>query len=95
MEREREIRAFNPEEFFVITAHTKTPKKDALALTCEEEPRTKKRADEIVDEGKAHGWKVAEVKETEQKRVPRPPFTTSTLQQVASTRLGFHFRFEF
>ena len=30
-----------------------------------------------------------DVKETEAKRVPRPPFTTSTLQQVASTRLGF------
>ncbi len=89
MEREREIRAFVPEEYFVITAHTTTPKKEALALTCEEEPKTKKRADDIVGEGNVHSWKVSEVKETEQRRAARPPFTTSTLQQVASTRLGF------
>ncbi len=89
MEREREIRAFNSEQYFVITATTKTPKKDTLVLTCDEEPRDKKIVDTIVAEGNAHAWHVTEVKETEQKRTPRPPFTTSTLQQVASTRLGF------
>lgn len=89
MEREREIRAFIPESYFVITAQTKTPTKDDLTLTCDEEPRDKKFAESIIAEGKARVWKVAEVKETEQKRTTRPPFTTSTLQQVASTRLGF------
>src|SRR5581483_2446984 len=39
MEREREIRAFVPETYWVITAQTKTPKGDALVLTCAEEPR--------------------------------------------------------
>ncbi len=89
MEREREIRAFIPESYFVITAQTKTPTKEDLILTCDEEPRDKAFAESIIAEGKAHAWKVAEVKETEQKRTTRPPFTTSTLQQVASTRLGF------
>ncbi len=89
MEREREIRAFIPEAFYVITAQTKTPSKEPLTLTCEEEPRDKGFAETIVTEGRANPWHVVEVKETDQKRTPRAPFTTSTLQQVASTRLGF------
>jgi DNA topoisomerase-1 len=34
-------------------------------------------------------WSVRDVKETEAKRAPKPPFITSTLQQAASTRLGY------
>ncbi len=89
MEREREIRAFIPETFFVITANTKTDKKTVLPLTCVEEPKTQAEADRIVEIGRAHPWNIVEVKETEQKRSPHAPFTTSTLQQAASTRLGF------
>jgi DNA topoisomerase-1 len=93
MEREREIRAFKPEDFWVITAETETNGKEKLALTCTEEPRDEETAKDIVSKGKKAGetgsWIVTDVKETEQKRVPRPPFTTSTLQQTASTRLGF------
>lgn len=88
MEREREIRAFNPEDFFVLTANTK---KDGLEIpfTCTEEPREKKEAERIKTVGEKNTWQVAAVKESEAKRSPRPPFTTSTLQQTASTRLGF------
>lgn len=97
MEREREIRAFVPETFYVITAQTKTPKKADLVLTCSEEPRdpstgsgqAKKRVKEIIAAVKADGLKVAEVSETEAKRTTRAPFTTSTLQQSASSRLGY------
>ncbi len=102
MERERQIRAFIPEHFFVLTALTKTGQKTEevnaggreaglghLPLTCVEEPRDEKEADRILRIGHASSWAITGVKETEQKRVPRPPFTTSTLQQVASTRLGF------
>ena len=45
MEREREIRAFIPEAFYVITAHTETEKKDVIVFTCTEEPRDKKVAE--------------------------------------------------
>src|SRR5665213_3467323 len=38
MEREREIRAFVPEQYYVITAQTKTKGKEDLLLTCAEEP---------------------------------------------------------
>ncbi|OGC84695.1 DNA topoisomerase I [Candidatus Collierbacteria bacterium RIFCSPHIGHO2_02_FULL_49_10] len=89
MEREREIRAFKPETFYVITAQTETPKKVDLTLTCVEEPRDKNVTDSIIDAVKKDGLTVAEVTESEMKRSPRPPFTTSTLQQAASTRLGF------
>ncbi|HVT74934.1 MAG TPA: type I DNA topoisomerase [Candidatus Paceibacterota bacterium] len=89
VEREREIKAFKPEEYFVITAETKTPKKAALSLICSEEPRAQKEAERIVATGKKEPWKVVAVEETEAKRSPRAPFTTSTLQQAASTRLGF------
>ena len=88
MEREREIRAFIPETYYTITANTKTPKNEALTVTCSEEPRDKKIADHIVDSVTKDGLVVAGVTETEAKRSARAPFTTSTLQQTASSRLG-------
>ena len=93
MEREREIRAFVPETYYVIVATTETPKKETLLLTCSEEPRKKEEAERIVHAVKnppeGGGLSVMEVSEQEQKRVARAPFTTSTLQQTASSRLGF------
>ncbi|HYF13310.1 MAG TPA: type I DNA topoisomerase, partial [Candidatus Paceibacterota bacterium] len=89
MEREREIRAFTPETYYVITANTETPRKDALQLFCVEEPRDKNIAEKIIEAVKKDGLTVDSVEESEMKRSPRAPFTTSTLQQTASTRLGF------
>ena len=45
--------------------------------------------EKIVYEVKNGNWLVKDIKESEQKRSPRAPFTTSTLQQTASTRLGY------
>lgn len=89
MEREREIRAFEPEDYFVLSADLTTPKKEKLTLTCVEEPRDEKWADEIYAAGEKESWRITEVKASEAKRAARAPFTTSTLQQAASTRLGF------
>jgi DNA topoisomerase-1 len=88
MEREREIRAFVPEDFFILTAQTQKDNMD-IPFTCVEEPKTQKEALRIKEVGEKNPWHVVSIKETEAKRVPRPPFTTSTLQQAASTRLGF------
>jgi DNA topoisomerase I len=88
MEREREIRAFIPEDYFVLTANLKKDKM-AIPFGCTVEPKEEAEAKRIKKVGEANDWVVIAVKETEAKRVPRPPFTTSTLQQVASTRLGF------
>jgi len=89
MEREREIRAFIPEEYWVITAETKSKSGSDISLTCVEEPKTQKDADTIVKEAKKNSWKIIEIKETAAKRSPKAPFTTSTLQQAASSRLGY------
>lgn len=89
MEREREIRAFIPEKFWTLEGLFETPKKEQLKLSCVEEPRDEKVVAKILTVGKKSAWKVSEVKESEQKRVPRAPFTTSSIQQTASTRLGF------
>jgi DNA topoisomerase I len=89
MERERQIREFVPEAFFVLTAAVTTATKTALTLVCEEEPRDRAEAERIKQVGEAHSWIVRSINETEAARLPRAPFTTSTLQQTASTRLGF------
>ncbi len=88
MEREREIRAFIPEDYFVLTAQLKD-QKSVIPFTCTQEPTEQKEADRIKAIGEKHDWTITSIKETEAKRSPRPPFTTSTLQQTASTRLGF------
>ncbi len=89
MEREREIRAFVPEKFWVLSADVKTKKGEQFTVTCAEEPRDEKEAKRIYDAAHAKAWHVVSVDETEQNRSPKAPFTTSTLQQAASTRLGF------
>lgn len=89
MEREREIRAFIPEKFWVLSADVKTKKNEQFTVTCAEEPRDESEAKRIFTEAQTKKWRVLSVDETEQARAPRAPFTTSTLQQVASTRLGF------
>jgi DNA topoisomerase-1 len=87
-EREREIKAFIPVTYFVLSALFKA-KSGEIATTCVEEPKSKEEADRIVQAGRAAKWSVASVTEKAEERNPRPPFTTSTLQQTASTRLGF------
>jgi DNA topoisomerase-1 len=89
VEREREIRAFKSETFWVITADVENKNQDRFTLICDEEPRDKKLVDKIIEIGNKEKWEVKDIKETEVKRSPRAPFTTSTLQQAASSRLGF------
>lgn len=88
MEREREIRKFVPEDYFVLTANLKEGA-TAIPFTCTEEPGEEKEANRIKKVGETYDWVITKLKETEAKRSPKPPFTTSTLQQTASTRLGF------
>ena len=87
MEREREIRTFKPEDFWIITADVEN--KEKFTLTCVEEPRDKKEVDRIVNVGEKGKWVVSDIKKTERKQSPKTPFITSTLQQTASNRLGF------
>ncbi len=88
MEKEREIRAFAPETFWVISGEFETERGDSLALACEQEPRDRAEADRILSAAKKGIWHVVGVKKTDVKRSPRPPFTTSTLQQAANSVLS-------
>ncbi len=95
VEREREIKVFIPEEFWeihtdlatlagnMITLEAVRYKNNALKIT------NKKQADEAVAYLKSSNFVVSDnsVKPTSSK--PSAPFITSTLQQAASTRLGF------
>lgn len=100
MEREREIRAFISTAFWVITAETATKtgagakaKPSTLLATCSVEPTELKETERILSLGKTAGekgdWYIKAVEESKASRQPRAPFITSTLQQTASSRLGF------
>lgn len=93
-EREREIQAFVPETYFTLDAIFSAKGKGSakgseFPAACVETPATAEEAERIVALGRDAAWKVASVTERAEERNPRPPFTTSTLQQAASTRLGF------
>jgi len=98
VEREREIRAFNPEEYWSMTAFLQTANQEALeanlvAFQGEKldklSIKTAERANELTAALKAADYEVANVEEKETTKRPSPPFTTSTLQQQASHRLHF------
>jgi DNA topoisomerase-1 len=94
-EREKEIRAFIPEEYWEVHADTLTRAKEALRLevakhagenfrpTSEEETNVALRVLESAD------FEVVERKDKPTTTRPGAPYITSTLQQAASTRLGF------
>lgn len=88
MEREREIRAFIPETYWRITADLDIDARTHLSFQCSIEPRDKAVVSHIITTGRKGRWIVTDIKASEVKRLPRAPFTTSTLQQTASTRLG-------
>ncbi|TSC70414.1 MAG: DNA topoisomerase I [Parcubacteria group bacterium Gr01-1014_46] len=93
MEREREIRAFKSHKFWIISADVESLNKVPFTVICEEEPTDPNVLKNIVEKAEKAGgenkWEVKDVKETEVKKSPRAPFITSTLQQSASSRLGF------
>jgi len=89
VEREREIRAFIPETYWALSADFKTKAGASITLSCVEEPRDRKEVDRIIATANKEDWFIKDIKASEQKRSPRAPFTTSTLQQAASSRLGF------
>ena len=92
MEREREIRAFLPVTFWEIFALLRKEQAGhapELKFECSVKPENKDEVDKIIATGKFGAWKITDVKETKVARAPKAPFITSTLQQTASSRLGF------
>ncbi|TCP58808.1 DNA topoisomerase-1 [Tumebacillus sp. BK434] len=94
IDRENEIRAFEPEEYWTLTAHFKIDKSKFEARFHgfgEEKKELKSEADVLEIQQKIAGqnWVVQSVKMTERRRNPSAPFTTSTLQQEAARKLNF------
>ena len=100
VEREREIDAFNPREYWSIEADMSHQGQAFLSRLVRLENERLKQFD-ISDTEHAHGvrdrliqaaggkLRVDRVKRSQRKRRPAPPFITSTLQQDASRKLGF------
>lgn len=95
-DREREIQAFKPEEYWTIAALLAAPGGGAPFLAKLVQVAGKKAtipngrvAGEIAGRVKGQPFTVAEVRRKERSRHPAPPFTTSSLQQEASRKLGF------
>lgn len=88
MEREREIRAFNPEAYYVIDGDFSSSKIN-FPLSCSKEIKMLNEALSIIDKAENGTWSVVDIKESPGTRKAKAPFTTSTLQQTASSRLGF------
>ncbi len=93
VDREREIDAFKPEEYYTLrlTTEGSPPFVAEYAGPLGEKGRVSQHeADEVVKMVEAAGQaRVVSVKTRERRRFPANPFTTSTLQQEASRRLGF------
>jgi DNA topoisomerase-1 len=88
-EREREITAFIPENYFVLEFDALTPQKTPVTFTAAQILNSAEQADTILTKIRKATITVGSVTETPTTRSARAPFTTSTLQQTASTRLGF------
>jgi DNA topoisomerase-1 len=97
VEREREIQAFKPDEFWTINAlFNKDDKEFSASLFKIDnkkieklEIKNKEQADKILIDLNNDNFKVVAVETKDKKRNPYPPFTTSTLQQAANNVLGF------
>lgn len=96
VEREDEIEKFIPEEYWNIIATLatlKTKEKFEAKLYGKNgkkiEIHKKEEVDEIVKKLENAKYIIKEIKKGEKKRTPAPPFTTSTMQQEASRKLGF------
>ncbi|MEI6863510.1 MAG: type I DNA topoisomerase, partial [Candidatus Omnitrophota bacterium] len=98
VEREGQIRAFNPEEYWELAAElkrkadTEEEKFTAKLATYKDkkiEIITKEGADKIEGDLKNTPFVVGDIKEGKKKKNPNPPFTTSKLQQESFNKLRF------
>ncbi len=99
VDREEEIRAFKPEEYWSVDAKFTNPpgkKVFAAALSAKNGEKvkitSKEESDAVLSELDGAEYTVASVKKGTRKKSPTPPFITSTLQQEASRKLSFQAR---
>ncbi|MDO6447108.1 type I DNA topoisomerase [Colwellia sp. 1_MG-2023] len=95
VEKEREIKAFDPKEFWEISADTSTQDNQTLALDVTHQngkafkPTNEKDTKAALAILEPASYEVSKREDKPSKSSPSAPFITSTLQQAASTRLGY------
>ena len=94
VDREEEIEKFIPEEYWNIYAILSKDNKKFEAKyygrdNKKVELQKKEDVDEVLENIRNEKFLVTKIKESEKKKNPAPPFTTSTMQQEASRKLGF------
>lgn len=98
IDREREIQAFQPEEYWTMDAQFKKGRTTFAAAFWGVDGKKKALPDQASMQSvlqqldQKAGFKVTKVESKERKRNPQPAFTTSTLQQTANTQLNFKTR---
>ena len=94
-EREKEVESFIPEEYWTVDADFKTGKHGVFTTQLvswqgkKPELKSESEVNRLIETVKDSACVVSEIRETEKTVRPRPPFTTSQLQQMAANRLGF------
>ena len=93
-DREKEIEAFHSEEYWTVKAKVKKDKSSFIAeLTHIRGEKASLHSEEettkVTDDLAAQEFKIKEVKQSERRKKPAAPFTTSSLQQDAARKLGF------
>lgn len=89
VEREREIQAFQPSSAFKVSAQFLADGKSLFKAELDQRFKTEAEARSFLQSCVGAGYKVYELETKPAKRTPSAPFTTSTLQQEASRKLGF------
>ena len=90
VDREREIASFDAKPFFRVEGVFLTPgAKKPVHATLDRKFDTEAEAREFLERCRGEQFRIESVEKREARRVPAPPFTTSTLQQEAARKLGF------
>lgn len=89
VEREREISEFKAKSAYRVTAEFNLDKGKTLVAELSERFDTAEEALQFLESCKGAKYTIKDLQTKPSKRSPAPPFTTSTLQQEASRKLGF------
>ena len=98
VEREEEIKKFKPEEYWTLSAIFQKKSEETLEASLHKisgkslekfDLKDESSVNKILEELKQSSFQITNIERKETRKNPSPPFTTSTLQQSASKRLGF------